>query len=216
MSLNLKPGRIMFFDDFLGRLKKDDLANIVLLFDDSESVIYEGLRLIKEKFKKAKPDGTVQVFDGTGHDIGDIISAAQTSGLFSSAQLLIFKNAQKDTCLGGHSEAALKQLADYYKNPNLDSYMVFLAPGMKRTVKAVKAVEGLGWTVQCGDMPEWKLSAWVKQQAQSIGLSISDEPAQWLIQKIGNDIAYLQRGLEQLADYVYPGKTPARPLRSST
>src|ERR1700722_16916146 len=106
----------MYFDDFLARLKKDDCANLVLLFGDSDSVISEGLQVIKEKFKRTKPGGTVQVFDGTEHELLDIISAAQTSGLFANAQLLIFKNAQKDKCLGGRSEAALKLLDEYKKN----------------------------------------------------------------------------------------------------
>jgi DNA polymerase-3 subunit delta len=197
----------MYFDDFLGRLKKDDFANFVLLFGDSDSVISEGLQVIKEKFKKSNPSGTVQVFDGLEHDLTDIISAAQTSGLFTTTQLLIFKNAQKDKCLGGRSEGAIQQLKDYYDNPNLDSYMVFLAPGMKKTVKAVTAAERLGWSVQCSDMPEWKLVAFVREQAKNRGLTIGEEATQWLIQKIGNDIAYLQRGLEQLTDYIYPEKT---------
>jgi DNA polymerase-3 subunit delta len=197
----------MYFDDFLSRLKKDDFANLVLLFGESDSVISEGLQVIREKFKKTNPGGTIQVFDGTEHELLDIISAAQTSGLFSNAQLLIFKNAQKDKCLGGRSEAAIKLLDDYKKNPNLDSYMIFLAPGMKKTVKAVTAAEKMGWAVQCSDMPEWKLVAFVKEQAKNRGLTIGDEATQWLIQKIGNDIAYLQRGLEQLTDYIYPEKT---------
>jgi DNA polymerase-3 subunit delta len=196
----------MYFDDFLTKLKKGEPANFVLLFGDSESVISEGASLLKEKFKQAKPEGIVQTFDGLEHEMLDIISAAQSSGLFSTSQLLIFKNAQKDSCLGGRSEGAQKLLQSYFENPNMDSYMVFLAPGMKKTVGAVKAAERLGWAVQCGDMPEWKLLAWIKQQAQNKGLTISEESAQWLVQKVGNDIAYLQRALEQLADYIYPAK----------
>lgn len=198
----------MYFDDFVGKLKKDkdDFANLILLFGDSESVISEGLRLLKEKFKTAHAGGLIQVFDGLEHNIDDILTAAQSSGLFSTTQLLVFKNAQKDTCLGGRSEKAQEKLKDYFQNPNMDSYMVFLAPGMKKTVGAVKTSEKNGWAVQCGDMPEWKLAAWVKQQAQGLGLSISEESVQWLIQKVGTDIAYLQRSLEQLADYIYPAK----------
>jgi DNA polymerase III subunit delta len=196
----------MYFDDFLGRLKKPDFANMVLLFGESDSVIAEGLRLLREKFKKNHPEGVVQVFDGLEHDINDIISAAQTSGLFSSSQLLIFKNAQKDTCLGGRSESALKNLDEYFKNPNMDSYIIFNAPGMKNSVKAVKAVEKMGWAVQCSDLREDKLAGFVKEQAQNRGLSIAEDAVQWLIQKVGNDIAYLQRALEQLSDYIYPAK----------
>lgn len=109
--------------------------------------------------------------------------------------------------LGGHSEAALQQLKDYFANPNSSSHLVFLAPGLRKTAKAVAAAERMGWAVQCSDMPEWKLAGWLKQQAQGRGLALPEEAAQLLVQKIGPDIAYLQRALEQLADYVYPEKT---------
>jgi len=197
----------MYFDDFTTKLKKGDPANAVLLFGDADSVIAEGMNLIKENFKKTKPEGIVQTFDGTEHEMLDIISAAQSSGLFSTSQLLIFRNAQKDKCLGGRSDAAQKLLQSYFENPNMDSYLVFLAPGMKKTVGAVKTMERLGWVVQCADMPDWKLAGWVKQQAQNRGLTMNEEACQWLVQKVGTDIAYLQRALEQLADYVYPDKT---------
>src|ERR1041385_6627713 len=108
----------MYFDDFLTRLKKEDPAHLILLFGDSESVISEGQRLVKEKFQKSKPDGTIQVFDGNEHNLGEVLSAAQTSGLFSSAQLLLFKHAEK--ALGGHSEGAIQQLKEYFSNPNSD------------------------------------------------------------------------------------------------
>ncbi len=194
----------MYFDDFLNRVKKDGCANLVLLFGDSDSVISEGLQVFKEAFKKTKPDGTIQVFDGNENKLGEVLSTAQTISLFSSSQLLVVKHAEK--LLGGHSEAAVQQLKDYFSNPNSDSYLFLMAPGMRKTTKAVAAVERLGWAVQCADMPEWKLNAWLKQQAQNRGISISEDAGQLLIQKIGPDIAYLQRALEQLADYVYPAK----------
>jgi DNA polymerase-3 subunit delta len=88
----------------------------------------------------------------------------------------------------------------------MDSYIIFNAPGMKNSVKAVKTIEKMGWAVQCSDLREDKLAGFVKEQAQNRGLSIAEDAVQWLIQKVGNDIAYLQRALEQLSDYIYPAK----------
>lgn len=193
----------MYFDDFMARLK-GDLPGLVLLFGDSDGVIAEGLRAIKEKFRKQSPDGTLQAFDGNGDKLAEILAAAQTASLFSGAQLLVVQRAEK--ILGGHSEAAVQQLKDYFENPNPSSHLVFLAPGLRKTVKAVAAAERMGWTVQCSDMPEWKLSGWLKQQAQARGLTLPEDAAQLLVQKIGPDIAYLQRALDQLVLYAYPQK----------
>jgi DNA polymerase III delta subunit len=194
----------MYFDDFQTRLKKEGPPRLILLFGDSEGVIAEGLLNTKESFQKTNPEGTVHYFDGASDSLGDVISAAQTSGLFSSAQLLVLKHAEKT--LGGHSEAALSQLKDYFTNPNPDTRMVFLAPGMRKNVKAVGAVERMGWAVQCADMPEWKIAGWLKSQAQARGLSLPDDGIPLLVQKVGLDLSFLQGALDQLALYLHPQK----------
>jgi len=193
----------MYFDDFLARLKKGDEPRLVLFFGDSEGVISEGFQILKDHFRKSKPGGTIQVFEGGEGTLTDLLAAAQTASLFSSAQLLVLKHAEKS--IGGRSEEPLKLLKEYNKNPNPDSILVLLAAGMKKSAK-VTAIEAMGWAVQCSDIPEWKIMAWVKDQAQAKGLALKEDGAQLLVQKIGTDMAYLQRALEQLSVYVYPRK----------
>lgn len=194
----------MYFDDFLSRLKKDGLPLLTIFFGDSDSVLAEGYQAAKEKFQKDNKEGSVQLFDGNQDLLGEVLGAAQTAGLFSTAQLVVYKHAEK--ALGGHSEGAVQQLKDYFSNPNPDTKLVFLAPGMRKTAKAVTATERLGWTVQCADIPEWKISGWLKQQAQARGLGLPEDAAQLMTQKIGTDIAYLQQALDQLVVYVHPKK----------
>jgi DNA polymerase III subunit delta len=194
----------MYFDDFLTRIKKETIPSALLFFGDSESAITEGAQIAKEKFKRNHLDGTFQIFDGGENALRDVLDAARTTGLFSTAQLLVVKRAEKT--LGGHSEKNLQQLKDYFSNPPSGSFLVFLAPGMRKTAKAVSAVERLGWAVQCSDMPDWKIVGWLRKQATEMDLNLSDEGAQLLIQKVGTDLAYLQRALEQLVVYALPGK----------
>ncbi len=195
----------MYFDDFQTRLKKGDLPGMLLLFGDSDGVISEGLQTVREKFRQSAPDGTLQVFDGTDNGLGEMLMAAQTPSLFASAQLLILPHAEK--ALGGRSEEAVERLKNYFSNPNPASTLVFLAPGMRKNAKAVTAMERMGWAVQCSDIPEWKMAGWLKQQAQSKGLSLPEDAAQLLVQKVGSDIAYLKSALEQLSLYAYPQKS---------
>jgi DNA polymerase-3 subunit delta len=195
----------MYFDDFLTRLKKGDLPGMILLFGDSEGVIAEGLQSVREKFRQSAPDGNQQVFDGQANSLGEALMAAQTSSLFATAQLLILQHAEK--ALGGRSEEAVENLKSYFSNPNPASTLVFLAPGMRKTAKAVGAIERMGWAVQCSDIPEWKMAGWLKQQAQALGLGLPEDAAQILVQKVGMDIAYLKGALEQLSLYAYPQKS---------
>ncbi len=200
----------MYFDDFLTRLKKNDLPRVLLLFGDSEGVLSEGLQNIREKFREMAPDGTLQVFDGQEINLGEMLMAAQTSSLFATSQLLVLQHGEK--LLGGHSEAAIDRLKDYFSNPNPSSILVFLAPGMRKTAKAVAAVERMGWAVQCSDIPDWKMAGWLKQQAQTVGLQLPEDAAQLLIQKVGSDIAYLKSALEQLSIYAHPQKSISHQL----
>ncbi len=195
----------MYFDDFLTRLKKNDLPRVLLLFGDSDGVLAEGLLNIREKFRQTSPDGDQKIFDGQESSLGDILMASQTSSLFASSQLLVMQHGEK--ILGGHSESALGSLKDYFSNPNPFSTLVFLAPGMRKTAKAVAAVERMGWAVQCSDIPDWKMAGWLKQQAQGKGLHLPEDGAQILIQKVGSDIGYLKSALEQLSIYAHPQKS---------
>jgi DNA polymerase-3 subunit delta len=148
--------------------------------------------------------GTIQSFDGNDDSLEDVISSAQTISLFANPQLIAVQHAEK--LLGGHSEAALEQVKTYFSNPNPSSTLVFLAPGLRKSTKAVAAFERMGWAVQCSDMPDWKLSGWLKQQAQARGLSLPEDAGQLLVQKVGPDLAFLQRALEQLSVFMHPQK----------
>ncbi len=195
----------MYFDDFQSRLKKGPLANLVLLFGEAEGVISEGVQAYKKAFDLANPQAEYQIFEGGVHSIGDVLNAAQTVSLFSQSQLLTVKRAEK--FLGGRSDDAVERLKDYAANLNGSSYLIFLAEGLRKNAKAVNAFERSGWAVQCSEIPDWKIPAMVKVEAQTLGLALPEDASQLLVQKIGPDLAYLKRALEQLALMIHPRKS---------
>lgn len=194
----------MYFDEFTNRLNKEDVPSVSLLFGEASGVIAEALRTIKEKFRKAHPEGALMTFDGVDHGLGRTLEAARTSGLFAVEQLIILERADK--AIGGQSDAPLKELKEYFSNPNPASRLVFLAPGAKKTSKTVSTVERLGWTVQCSDIPEWKMVEWVARQAKEKGIQLSEGGARLLLAKTGTDPAFLRMAIEQLRLYVFPAK----------
>jgi len=196
----------MYFDDFSARLlRKDPLPAVILFFGDGEGVLAEGFQSLKESFRRSKPQGILASFDGAENALSDVLSAAQTTSLFSTEQMIVVKRAEK--LLGGHSEGAVAQLAAYFSNPNPESLLVFVAAGLKKTSKVVSALERQGWVVQCSEMPEWKMPEWAARKAQQMGLSVPKEGLQALIQMTGGDLSYVQKALEQLLVYVHPRKT---------
>jgi hypothetical protein len=130
----------LYFDDFTGNLKKKPLPFLILFFGDSEGGLAEGHKLFRQAFQKANQDGTIQTLDGAQHGMTDVVSAAQTSQLFATGQLIVIHHAEK--ILGGHSESAVKQLVEYFENPNPSSYLLFLASGMKKNSKALQGRDG--------------------------------------------------------------------------
>ncbi len=194
----------MYFDDFSNRLRKNSLPSLLLFYGDSEGVIFEGLQAVKKAFLSANPTGAIENFDAVESGLPKVLSAAQTSFLFASLQLLVVNNAEK--ILGGRSEEAVKQLSSYCENLNTTTHLVFLAEGMRKTAKVVSLIEKNGWAVQCSDIPEWKISSWLQEQCKAKGITLSDEAAKDLLLKIGPNISFLQRALEHLSIYLYPGK----------
>lgn len=196
----------MYFDEYIQKLGQTALPSIVLLYGESAGVISEGYQQLRKAFRQKAPDGTVNIFEGGEADLSVFLSSAQTASLFASRQLLVFRNAEK--VLGGKSDAAQARLSDYLGNPNPDTVLFFAANGLRKTSKIVSLIEKKGWAVQCSDIPDWKLTPWLRQQAKSMELELSEEAGQALIQKTGPDIAYLNRALEHLAIFIHPGKKP--------
>ncbi len=194
----------MYFDDFQARLKKGPLANLVLLYGEAEGILSEGGTSYKQAFQKLQPNAELQSFDGATQTLQDVLSAAQTVSLFGEGQLIFVRRAEK--LLGGRSDEGVQLMAAYAMNPNSSSHLLFLGAGLKKTSKAVKVFEGSGWAVQCSEIPEWKIPAMVKAEAQSQGLSIPEEASQLLVQKVGPDLAYLKKALEQLGVMIHPRK----------
>lgn|GEM_PF-1179183 len=219
----------MYFDDFQGRLKKGPLANLVLLYGDAEGVVSEGALAYKQAFRKLHPNGEQLAFDGgnTETSLGVVLSTAQTTSLFSDSQLIVVQHAEKlfrtraeeeteqekpkqekgsSKKLTVKSNDPLSPLLAYVDNPNMSTYLIFLSGKLRKDAKAVKAIEGAGWTVQCAEIPEWKIAEAVQTAAQSLGLTLSRDASQRLVEKIGADLSYLKRALEQLAMMIYPKK----------
>ncbi len=186
-------------------MKKDPLPNLLFFYGDSGGVISEGYRAVKNKFFAANPDGAIENFDADECGLSQILSAAQTSSLFARLQLLIVKNAEN--IFSGKSDESVQQLSEYCKNPNSSSHLIFLAAGMRKTAKVIILAEKNGWAVQCSDIPEWKITAWLQEQCRSKGITLNEEGSRELVSKIGMDISFLQRALENLSIYLYPGKT---------
>ncbi|MGH7739760.1 MAG: DNA polymerase III subunit delta, partial [bacterium] len=109
------------------------------------------------------------------------------------------------------SDTAQARLSEYLGDPNPDTVLFFSANGLRKTSKIVSLIEKKGWAVQCSDIPDWKLTPWLRQQAKSMDLDLSEEAGQALIQKAGSDIAYLNRALEHLSLFIYPEKKPSLP-----
>jgi DNA polymerase III subunit delta len=215
----------MFFDDFMQRIKKGEIPSIVLFFGESEDVMSEAFQALKKLFLKRHAGGEIISFDAknrfkekkpfnisdsslseSSDDLNDVLTAAQTNGLFSNDQLIVLKHAEK--VLGGRSDKVVSQLKEYMDAPNSHSHLVFLASGLRKNATAVKVLEQFGWIVQCSDMAEWKIMGWLRSQASEKGLTLTEAGAQLMVEKIGMNVGCLKNALDQLAIFVSPQKNP--------
>jgi DNA polymerase-3 subunit delta len=100
----------------------------------------------------------------------------------------------------------LAPLHAYAANPNMSTYLLFLSGKLRKDAKAVKEIEHAGWAVQCGEIPEWKMSEAVQNEVRGLGLDLPGDASQRLVEKVGPDISFLRRALEQMEMMIYPRK----------
>ncbi len=195
----------MYFDEYVTKLAGPKLPAFILFLGDAEDVQSECQRLLRQAFQRLHATGSVQVYDGGEQDLSDLLNAAQASSLFASDQLLLMRRGEKR--LGGRqSDGALETLSSYLEDPNPLTVVALTARGMKKDSRIAKLAAAKGWMVQCGELPAWKAVAWVRNQAREIGLQLSEEAAQVLLQKVGTSMGLLRGTLEHLGVFLHPSR----------
>lgn len=138
------------------------------------------------------------VFYGDEAGGADIVACASEVAVFASRRLVVVKAADKLPA------RECEALMSYLQAPNEMATVLFIAPRMDGRLKFTQALSRVAVSVDCSPPSEAQLIPWLKQDAERVGVRLSDEALHMLKEACGGSLYAARRELEKLAAYVPP------------
>ena len=183
------------------QLTKDAIAPIYAVIGEEDLLRDAALALLKHAVLGAEGnDFNCDLFYGDEADGTEIAACACEVAVFAPRRLVIVKAADK---------LPAKQcdaLLPYLKSPNESTTMVFGAVKLDGRLKFTQALTQAAVVVNCAPLEESQLIAWLKQEADRLGVRIEQEAVYLLSEASGGSLYSIRRDMEKLASYASDGR----------
>ncbi len=129
----------------------------------------------------------------SGREIVGIVSEVP---VFAERRLVVVKAAEKISARDG------EQLLECVKNPIPSTTLVFMSAKLDGRLKFSQALARTAVVIDCAPLRDNQLPAWIANEAQRVGVRVTDQATQLLKEVCGTSLYGLRRELEKLAAYV--------------
>lgn len=178
-------------------LKQGALAPLYLVVGEDDLLRDTALAALKAAvLGEDGNDFNCDVFYGDEAGGADIVACASEVPVFSSRRLVVVKAADKLPA------RECESLLVYLQTPNESTTVLFVAPKLDGRLKFTQALSRVAVSVDCSPLSDAQLISWLKQDAERVGIQLSDEALHMLKEACGGSLYSVRRELEKLAAYV--------------
>lgn len=175
-------------------LKNKTFKRVYLLYGEEAYL----KKLYKEKLKDAllAPEDTMNlnIYEGKGIDVREVISQADTMPFFADRRLLLIEGS-------GMFKSASPEMAEYIPKIPEETCIVFVEDEVDKRGKLYKAVKKVGRAVELGRQDEKTLMNWVLTILRREKRQITSATMELFLSKTGNDMELIGNELEKLLCY---------------
>lgn len=171
------------------------LPKVILLNGNEPLLIEEGLDEAREALKQVGFNERLKYQLETGFDWGNITGVGQAMSLFSERRLIEFRVPNK---LGA---PGTKALSEFCANPPEDDLLVVIMPYLdkrQRAAKWVKAIEQVGWVVDCYEISPQQFPRWLKARLQSRALRVESGVVEMLTEQLEGNVMAAAQEIDKL------------------
>ncbi len=143
------------------------------------------------------------VFYGDEASGADIVACASEVAVFAPRRLVVVKAVDKLPA------RECERLLPYLHAPNEMTTVLFIAPKMDGRLKFTQALARVAISVDCSVPSDSQLISWLKQDAERVGVHLSEDALLMLKEACGGSLYSARRELEKLASYVPSGRAAA-------
>ncbi|ODT46148.1 MAG: DNA polymerase III subunit delta, partial [Nitrospira sp. SCN 59-13] len=141
------------------------------------------------------------IFHGDDSSIADVLACAAEIPVFAERRVVVYKSVEKLPAREG------EKLLSYLASPNETTTFIVVGAKLDGRLKWTQALTKRAVTVNCAPLRDAQLSAWIRQEAASLGVRLQEDAIQ-LLKDVGSESLYaVKRELEKLAAYVPSDRT---------
>jgi DNA polymerase-3 subunit delta len=183
------------------QLKKDPAASLYAVIGEEDLLRDAALGHIKQAvLGQDGADFNSDLFYGDEADGAAVVACASEVAVFAPRRLVLVKAADK--LPAKQAEALLP----YLKAPNESTTLVFAAAKLDGRLKFTQALTQTSVVVDCSPLKDAQLMPWLKQEADRVGIRLTDEALHLLREVCGGSLYAVRHEMEKLASYVPAGR----------
>lgn len=185
--------------------------NNLFLFTGQETfLLHQKLKEWRKAFEEKHGDMNLDVLDGKGVEIGEMIAHVEAAPFLGERRLVIIenlpespktRNADKITKKDEKREGELQKLIDFLPKIPESSVVVFVQPNPDKRKSLYKKCVQLGQVKEFKEMSGGELSKWIQIRVQQLGGSINSSSVDYLTSQAGQDLWKLEQELKKLVAY---------------
>jgi len=186
---------------FHARLAQGSFAPICALIGEEDLLRDAAVASLKTMvLGEGGDDFNCDLFYGDEVEGAEIVACASEVAVFSPRRLVIVKAADKLPARQGEA------LLPYFEQPNGATTLAFVAPKLDGRLKFTQALIKAAVVVDCSPLKESQFLPWLKQDAERIGVRLSEDAFLLLKEACSGSLYSVRRELEKLAAYVPPDR----------
>lgn len=201
----------MKFKEFM-RTLDDEIKNVYLL-SGTESFFVDKAR--EKIFARLNVDKTTELttFDCDSKPaLGEIISAIDSSPLFSSRNIVLVKNAQFF-----NAEKRLERLENILRDMQPTNYVIFTAKAADKRRRLYKIISQVGGVLEAEPLRAWEVDDWLNEKLAALGKIMRSEARRHFSERLGIlpeiSLWYLENEFDKIALNVTGNEITAEDLR---
>lgn len=175
-------------------IKNKTFKRVYLLYGEEAYLKKQYKEKLKNSVLQPGDDMNLNIYEGKGIDVNEVISQADTMPFFAEKRLLLIEGS-------GMFKSASAQMAEYIPRIPEETCIVFVEDEVDKRGKLYKAVKKEGRVVELGRQDEKTLMNWVLSMLRKEGRQITSSTMGLFLAKTGDDMELIGNELEKLLCY---------------
>lgn len=175
-------------------LKNQSYKSMYLLYGEEDYL----RKQYRDKLKTALtvPDDTMNYhyYEGKDINVGEIIDLAETMPFFADRRVIILENT-------GLCKSGGDVLSEYLKQPAESVVIILVESQIDKRSKLFKTIKDKGRACEFVPQNEQTLKKWIASLAKQDNRKISEQTAEFFLEKTGTDMANIRTEWEKLICY---------------